>query len=33
MPHIANVITEENNDLVIMLDQKQDTDFIEAVKK
>lgn len=26
-------LTEENKDLVIMLDEKQDTDFIEAVKK
>lgn len=48
MPHIANAITdeineihdystiptltEENKELVIMLDQKQDTEFIEAVK-
>lgn len=26
-------LTEDNKDLVIMLDEKQDTDFIEAVKK
>lgn len=48
MPHIANAITdeineiydystiptltEENKELVIMLDKKQDTEFIEAVK-
>ncbi len=27
------ILTEENKDLVIMLGEKQDTDFIEAVKK
>lgn len=26
-------LTDENKDLIIMLDEKQDTDFIEAVKK
>ena len=26
-------LTDENEDLIIMLDEKQDTDFIEAVKK
>lgn len=30
---IIPTLTEENKDLVIMLDEKQDTDFIEAVKK
>lgn len=29
---IIPTLTEENKDLVIMLDEKQDTDFIEAVK-
>ena len=30
---IIPTLTKENKDLVIMLDEKQDTDFIEAVKK
>ena len=33
MPHIANAITEENKNLVVTLDEKADTEFIEAVKK